>query len=210
MSFFLFFFFFFSSRRRHTRCSRDWSSDVCSSDLEHLIASLKQQGAKIGVWGVGTMLVTAYDQPALGGGYKLSAMRKAGGAWDYKIKLSEQSAKVTNPGVLQVRRFREGGEFVGDAIYDETRVLDGEIAIVDPTDVTRRKRFGSGVEHEDLLVPIFRGGKLVYRAPTLEEIRSRAQQQLSLLHGGIKRFENPHRYPAGLELKLHEFKTELI
>lgn len=184
---------------------------MASNDLnEHLITSLKHQGAKISVWGVGTMLVTAYDQPALGGVYKLSAIRKADGGWDYKIKLSEQSAKVTNPGVLQVRRFREGGEFVGDAIYDETRALDGEIAIVDPTDVTRRKRFVSEVEREDLLVPIFRAGKLEYRAPTLEAIRARAREQLSMLHAGIKRFENPHRYPAGLELQLHEFKMELI
>src|SRR6266849_1713418 len=95
---------------------------VASNDLdEHIIESLKLQGATINVWGVGTKLVTAYDQPALGGVYKLSAIRKTDGSWEHKVKLSEQTAKVTNPGVLQVRRFQEGKEFIGDAIYDEAR-----------------------------------------------------------------------------------------
>src|SRR5580765_4136667 len=128
---------------------------VGSNDLnEHLIASLKQQGAAINMWGVGTMLVTAYDQPALGGVYKLSAIRKQDGTWEHKIKLSEQAAKVTNPGVLQVRRFRKGNEFIGDAIYDETRPLLARITIVDPADATRRKHFSPASKYEDLLVPI--------------------------------------------------------
>jgi nicotinate phosphoribosyltransferase len=184
---------------------------VGSNDLnEHLIASLKQQGAAINVWGVGTMLVTAYDQPALGGVYKLSAIRKADGTWDHKVKLSEQTVKVTNPGVLQVRRFREGKEFIGDAIYDETRPLPGSITVVDPIDATRRKRFSAKTKYEDLLVPVLRHGRAVYDLPSLDSIRARAQKQLSMLHAGIKRFDNPHQYPAGLELTLHQFKTELI
>lgn len=184
---------------------------VASNDLnEHLIASLKQQGAAINVWGVGTMLVTAYDQPALGGVYKLSAIRKPDGSWEHKIKLSEQTAKVTNPGVLQVRRFQNGKGFIGDAIYDESRPLPDRVTIVDPVDATRRKHFAPDAPHEDLLVPIFRRGKLVYKPPPLISIRTRAQKQLSMLHPGIKRFANPHQYPAGLELTLHEFKTELI
>ncbi len=184
---------------------------VGSNDLnEHLIASLKQQGAAINVWGVGTMLVTAYDQPALGGVYKLSAIRKPEGIWGHKLKLSEQSAKTTNPGVLQVRRFRAENEFVGDAIYDETRPVPERITIVDPIDPTRRKRFASTAAHEDLLKPILRRGKLVYGEPSLKEVRACAQKQLSMLHAGIKRFANPHQYPAGLELGLNEFKTDLI
>lgn len=184
---------------------------VGSNDLnEQLIASLKQQGAAINVWGVGTMLVTAYDQPALGGVYKLSAIRKPDGSWEHKIKLSEQAAKVTNPGVLQVRRFRNDNEFTGDAIYDQTRPLPAQITIVDPVDATRRKHFTPEIHYEDLLTPIFRSGKLVYEPPSLDAIRERAQQQLAKLHPGIKRFDNPHDYPAGLELTLHEFKTELI
>jgi nicotinate phosphoribosyltransferase len=184
---------------------------VGSNDLdEHLIESLKQQGAAINVWGVGTMLVTAYDQPALGGVYKLSAIRKPDGFWEHKIKLSEQTAKVTNPGLLQVRRFRAGKGFIGDAIYDETRPLPSRITIVDPSDATRRKHLTPGTLHEDLLVPIFRRGKLVYKSPSLDTIRARTHKQLSMLHPGIKRFANPHPYPAGLELTLHEFKTQLI
>jgi nicotinate phosphoribosyltransferase len=184
---------------------------VGSNDLnENLIASLKQQGARINVWGVGTMLVTAYDQPALGGVYKLSAMRKPDGTWNHRIKLSEQAVKVTNPGVLQVRRFRARNEFLGDAIYDETRPLPERITIVEPLDATRRKHFSQGTKFEDLLVPVLRRGKLVYDLPSLDSIRTRAQGQLAMLHPGIKRFDNPHQYPAGLELTLHEFKTELI
>src|SRR6185437_2355444 len=184
---------------------------VASNDLnEHLIASLKQQGAAIDTWGVGTMLVTAYDQPALGGVYKLSAIRKADGTWQHKIKLSEQAVKVTNPGVLQVRRFRKGKEFIGDAIYNETRALSRDVTIVDPADATRRKHFPAGTKHEDLLVPVLRRGKLVYDLPRLVDIRARAQEQLAMLYPGIKRLDNPHQYPAGLELSLHEFKTELI
>jgi nicotinate phosphoribosyltransferase len=184
---------------------------VASNDLnEHLIASLKQQGAAISVWGVGTMLVTAYDQPTLGGVYKLSAIRQPEGTWEHKVKLSEHAAKATNPGILQVRRFSQRGQFIGDAIYDVTRAIPGRFMIVDPTDVTRRKRFPAAAHHEDLLVPVLRGGKLVYKPPILESIRSRAQAQLASLHPSIKRLENPHEYPAGLELSLHEHKLQLI
>lgn len=184
---------------------------VGSNDLnEHLIASLKQQGATINVWGVGTMLVTAYDQPALGGVYKLSAIRKPDGQWDHKIKLSEQAVKVTNPGVLQVRRFRTQKEFIGDAIYDETRPLPRDLTIVDPADATRRKHFPARTKSEDLLIPVLRQGKLVCELPSIDAIRGRALKQLSMLHPGVKRFENPHEYPAGLELSLHDFKTKLI
>src|SRR3569833_263339 len=158
---------------------------VGSNDLnEHLIASLKQQGAKINTWRVGTMLVTAYDQPALGGVYKLSAIRKADGTWQHKIKLSEQAVKVTNPGILQVRRFRKGKEIIGDAIYDETRALSREVTIVDPADATRRKHFPAWTKHEDLLVPILRRGKLVYDVPRLVDVRARAQEQLAMLYPG--------------------------
>jgi len=184
---------------------------VGSNDLdEHLIESLKSQGARINVWGVGTRLVTAYDQPALGGVYKLSAIRNSSGSWEHKIKLSEQAAKITNPGILQVRRFRTGNEFGGDAIYDLELGVPGAVTIVDPLDGTRRKHFEAGTDYEELLVPIFRQGNLVYQVPTLQEIRSRVQQQLDMLHPGIKRSVNPHQYPAGLELGLQELKNRLV
>jgi nicotinate phosphoribosyltransferase len=187
---------------------------LASNDLdENLIASLKEQGAKVNVWGVGTKLVTAFDQPALGGVYKLSALRDTpGGDWRYVVKLSEQTAKVSNPGVLQVRRFRGGQGFVADAIYDEpTGVGDGRpTTIVDPMDMTRRKTVPAGTPHEDLLAPIFRGGKLVYDMPPLEEVRRRTAEQLAGFHASIKRFVHPHPYPAGLERRLHDLKTELV
>jgi nicotinate phosphoribosyltransferase len=184
---------------------------LATNDLdEHVISSLKEQGAQINVWGVGTRLATAYDQPALGGVYKLSAIQE-GNRWKHKVKLSEQVAKMSNPGILNVRRFKRGGEFIGDAIYDEQTgpQSDGATTIVDPLDVTRRKRF-DGATHEDLLVPIFNCGRLVYELPALPGIRRRTQEQLAGFHAGIKRFLNPHQYPVGLEYRLHELKTNLV
>jgi nicotinate phosphoribosyltransferase len=186
---------------------------AASSELdEHIISSLKLQGAKITVWGVGTRMVTAFDQPALGGVYKLAAVREPGGEWEPRMKLSEQAVKTTTPGILQVRRFASGGEFVGDMIYDELAPPEqgGDALIVDPLDMTRRKRFGPDAAASDLLVPAFRGGESVYESPGLEAARERARVQLSQVHEGIKRFVNPHRYPVGLEAGLHRRKTELV
>jgi nicotinate phosphoribosyltransferase len=184
---------------------------IASNDLdEHLIASLKQQGARIDIWGVGTKLVTAYDQPALGGVYKLAALQRPDGTWEPKLKLSEQVSKVTTPGILQVRRFQHAGEFVGDALYDIMYPPTGEIVIVDPLDATRRKHVSNEASGEDLLIPILRRGELVAERPTLEGIRERVRRQLALLNPAVKRFANPHQYPAGLELGLHETRTRLI
>ncbi len=185
---------------------------VASNDLdEHLIASLKSQGAKISVWGVGTRLITAHDQPALGGVYKLSAVRDKDGPWRDCVKVSEQTAKVSSPGILQVRRCHDGREAVGDVIYDTQRALPHDVCtIVDPADANRRKKIAAVDRGEDLLVPLFRGGKSVYQTPSLQESRSRAAEQLKMFHSGVKRFENPHEYPAGLEEGLHRRKTELI
>jgi nicotinate phosphoribosyltransferase len=184
---------------------------VGSNDLdEYLITSLKQQSAAINTWGVGTKLVTAYDDPALGGVYKLSALRTPAGSWEPKLKLSEQAAKVTTPGVLQVRRFRGSTEFIGDAIYDSSHPLPESVTIVDPADATRRKRVRWDRTGEDFLLPVVRRGELACGLPPLPEIQARVQQQLALFHPGIKRFENPHRYPAGLELELHELKTRMV
>lgn len=184
---------------------------VGSNDLdEHLIASLKEQGAKINVWGVGTKLITAYDQPALGGVYKLAALRAEDGHWQHKVKLSEQAAKLTNPGILQVRRFRSATEFIGDAIYDVALPKPDGFAIVDPLDPTRRKHFAPDEPAEDLLVPVLRGGKMVCQLPAIGEIRERVVKQLAMFNPGVKRFTNPHQYPVGLELGLHELKTKLV
>lgn len=182
-----------------------------TNDLdEQTITSLKQQGAAISAWGVGTRLVTAYDQPALGGVYKLSAIRTAGGPWRHKVKLSEQAIKVSTPGVQQVRRFQQDGAFLGDVIYD----LDGPAVpgrvLIDRADATRRKQFAEGTTHEDLLVPILRKGAPVYEAPSIQAIQDRTRQQLKGLHDGHKRFLHPHEYPVGLSPALHQLRTNLV
>jgi nicotinate phosphoribosyltransferase len=184
---------------------------MASNDLdEHIISNLNMQGARIDSFGVGTKLITAFDQPALGGVYKLGAVRERGQPWEYKLKLSEQTAKISNPGVLQIRRFSSDGYYVADAIYDDETELDKNVVVVDPFDVTRRKVIASGTANEDLLQPIFKGGKLVYKQRTLEETKRFCTEQLNLLHPGIRRLLNPHRYPAGLELSLHELKLQLV
>ena len=185
---------------------------VASNDLdENIIASLKQQEAKVSVWAVGTRLVTAYDEPALGGVYKLSAIRRPGEEWQHKVKLSEQVIKTSTPGILQVRRFRYDGQFMADMIFDELKPpADGEATIVDVKDPTRRRIVPADTHREDLLAPIFRSGRCVYDGPALADIRRRAQAQLAGFHSGVKRFLNPHEYPAGLEKGLHDRKTQLI
>jgi nicotinate phosphoribosyltransferase len=184
---------------------------VASNDLdEHLIASLKNQGATIAVWGVGTRLATAYDQPALGGVYKLAAMRSDDGAWQPKVKLSEQAIKTSTPGVLQVRRYRDARGPVADMIYSVLQGPPDDGVLVDPLDPTRRRHVAGKETHEDLLLPVARGGEVVYEQPELEAIRDRARQELLSFHQGILRHDNPHRYPVGLEKGLFELKTELI
>jgi nicotinate phosphoribosyltransferase len=187
---------------------------VASNDLdETIINSLKQQGAKIDVWGVGTKLVTAYDQPALGGVYKLAAIKNEQ-HWEYKMKLSEQAIKISTPGIQQVRRFRDERGFLADMIFDEDRgagqTTDAAATMIDPLDFTKRRRFDAGQPFTDLLIPIFRSGRQVYDCPDIHKTRERVQQQLAGLHAGVKRFVNPHTYPVGLEKGLHELKTELI
>ncbi len=184
---------------------------IASNDMdEHIITSLKAQGAKIAVWGVGTRLATGYDQPALGGVYKLSALRHPGKDWEYKVKLSEQTAKTSIPGMLNARRFLKDREAIADAIYDEISGPPANFTIVDPNDMTRRKPIPSGTPYEDLLTPIFREGRRVYDPPPVHEARRRTHQQLSSFHAGIKRFANPHQYPVGLEKGLFDLRTELI
>lgn len=187
------------------------ASIVASNDLdEHLIESLKHQGAAISVWGVGTKLVTGGEQAALGGVYKLGAIRNEAGVWKPKIKLSEQAAKVSNPGIQQVRRFTLDGEFRGDAIFDEEQGCAESVRIVHPGDVQRMKEMPEGASYEDMLKPLYRAGKLVGALPSLPKIQQRCHEQLSHLHATIKRLQHPHEYPAGVEQALHERKLAMI
>ena len=190
---------------------------LASNELdEHLIESLRQQGAAITVWGVGTRLATAYDQPALGAVYKLTAIRDASGEWTPRLKVSEQAAKTTNPGLLQVRRYLETrprasrGEYAGDMLIDELTPPNGDATMVDPFDLTRRKRFAADAPYTLLLQPAMRSGKRVHEPEPLSAARDRGQKELAGFHAGIKRLVNPHRYPVGLERGLHDRKTALV
>jgi nicotinate phosphoribosyltransferase len=184
---------------------------LASNDLdENIISSLQSQGARIDAWGVGTKLVTAFDQPALGGVFKLGAVRPRGGNWEYKIKLSEQAVKVSDPGFLQVRRFERNGEYMADMVFDEIGGIKTPQTIVNPADITMRRKIPAKTEYHDLLIPIFREGKLLYQGPTIQDVRAWAQAELRRFYPGITRLLNPHIYPVGVEFGLHELKTHLM
>lgn len=184
---------------------------MATNDLdERIIESLKLQDAQIAVWGVGTKLATAYDQPALGGVYKLGAVRDESGAWQPKLKVSEQVVKTTIPGILQVRRFEGADGYLGDMIWDERLGVEERLAIVDPKDPTRRKPIRQAEQSHDLLVPAVRQGKRVMEPEPLGEVRSRAQRQLGRLHPSSRRLLHPHEYPVGLDVGLHEQRIGMI
>jgi nicotinate phosphoribosyltransferase len=187
-----------------------------SNDLdEHTITSLKDQNAQIAVWGVGTRLVTGHDQPALGGVYKLSAVRERGGDWEPRLKLSEQAIKVSNPGLLQVRRYfgedeKQTREYSGDVIYDLSTPVADSLTMVHPLDATKRRRFASHTGYHDLLQPALRAGQRAGGRESLPQMQARTKAELERFHSGIKRLLNPHTYPVGLEESLHERKNSLI
>ena len=184
---------------------------VASNDLdENIIESLKHQGAKISIWGVGTKLVTGGDQAALGGVYKLAAVRDDAGEWQARLKLSEQTIKVSTPGLQQIRRFKKDGCFIADAIFDAEKPCPIPCTIVDPVENIRQRTIPADCESDDLLQAFYRDGKQITELPTLEESRARAQAQIASLDPTIRRLANPHRYPSGLEKSLHEKKQQLI
>ncbi len=186
---------------------------VASNDLdESLIESLQHQGSQIAVWGVGTQLVTGGTQAALGGVYKLAALRAdPSQPWKTKVKLSEQAVKTSNPGILQVRRFSRQGEFVGDVLWDQTHAPPATWQAVDPADATRRRLFAEpDLTHEDLVVPVMRQGVRLGPAVALPEIAAHARAQLNSLHETRRRLTNPHVYPAGLEAGLFARKVEMV
>jgi nicotinate phosphoribosyltransferase len=182
---------------------------TASNDLdEHLMSSLHEQGSKIDTWGVGTKLVTAYDQPALGGVYKLGAVA-ANGGWDYPIKLSEQPIKITTPGIQAVRRFTKDGVLSGDVIHDALAGAPLAPArawnIEDPTN-----SYALDGEGEDLLVTVIENGKRTNREGDLVAARARAAADLAALSPRTRRFMNPQPYPVGLDPVLHERKLALV
>jgi nicotinate phosphoribosyltransferase len=186
---------------------------VASNDLdEHTIASLREQGARIDIWGVGTRLDTCYDQPALGAIYKLTAICNPDGGWRYPVKISEHAAKISIPGVLGVRRFVDrSGRFRADMIYDEDlpERTQGDV-IVDPADSLHMRALEPEWTAEELVLPALRSGARVSPSPSLDEMRTRTQAQIRSLHPAIRRLLNPHTYPVGLERALHNRRTELV
>jgi nicotinate phosphoribosyltransferase len=169
---------------------------------EYKIKDLKAKGALIDVWGVGTNLVTAKDQPALGGVYKLAAIRKKESDWTYKIKLSNTPSKVSTPGILQVRRyFVSDGQPFGDMIWNiDNKELFPQIQSFDGrTIVTNNRLF------KDLLIPIFKQGKLIYERPSIHQIRAYRAEQVHLFEKVDFKL-----YPKGLEQQLNQQKLNLI
>jgi len=183
---------------------------VCSGDLdEHMIADLKQRGAKIDVWGVGTKLATGQPDAALGGIYKLGAIRRCG-EWQYRVKLSEESAKASVPGSLQVRRFYQpDGRFMADAIYETDHGVSERCEIVD-VETEDKTRILRHTRYSDLLVPIFRAGQLVYEQPSIEESREHMRKQLSCAPPEILQLNDPSPYEIGLEQSLYKLRSKLI
>jgi nicotinate phosphoribosyltransferase len=186
---------------------------VASNDLdEHTIESLREQGARIDIWGVGTKLDTCFDQPALGAVYKLTAFCDPSGGWRYPVKLSEHSSKISIPGVLGVRRFADAtGRFRADMIYDEDMpaLADGGV-IVDPADALHMRAIERDWRAEELVLPVLRRGKRFAPAPDLDSIRQRARAQLHSLHPASRRLLNPHTYPVGLERRLHDRRVAQV
>ncbi len=182
---------------------------VASNDLDEArITRLREAGAVIDVWGVGTRLATAHGQSALGGVYKLTAIRDASGGWRQVLKLSEDLIKISNPGVQQVRRFSGAGGFVGDVIYDQLSGVSEPCVRVDAGGA--ETEMPAGAEWQDLLVPVVRGGSPVYATPELAALRDRTLAQLERLSPAVRRLEQPAVYPVGLDLRLYRLKEQLI
>lgn len=184
-----------------------------SGDLdEEVIWDLKAQGAAIDVWGVGTRMITSMDNPALGGVYKLSA-EEVDGTFVPRIKISENPAKITNPGVKQLYRFydRRSGKALADLLaLDEEDFSSGEpLEIFDPENTWKRMTL-CDYRMRQLLVPIFENGELVYDSPALSEIAAYAKQEMETFWDEYKRLNRPHRYKVDLSQKLYDLKLQLL
>ena len=187
---------------------------VLSNDLdEHTIRSIRHEGVEAMSWGVGTKLACAYDQPTLGGVYKLSCTRKHGeGEWVDHIKISESIQKLTTPGVLDVRRYYdEAGKIAGDMVFDINKPVNAKETIVDPYDSLRRKKLG-GKRFETLLKPLARDGACVLPDELRDAMKARERTQAGLmtLDETQKRLLNPHTYPVGLERDLFDRRSALV
>lgn len=188
-----------------------------SSDLdEHLITSLKLQGAKITSWGVGTNLITARDCPSFGGVYKLVAMKdKETDEYVPKIKVSENPEKITNPGNKKIYRIygKETGKIIGDLICldDETFTEDEDILLFDPINTWKKTTCRGGeFTLRQLLVPVFQRGICVYDAPDVMESRDYCIREQETLWDETRRLTNPSKVYVDLSQKLYDMKQNLL
>lgn len=188
-----------------------------SSDLdEYLIDSLKTQGAAISSWGVGTNLITSADCPAFGGVYKLAAIKKEGQTeFTAKIKISENPAKITNPGNKTVYRIidKETGKLKADLITltDEIYDTSQDLEIFHPIDTWKRSTIpGGSYEMREILVPVFKKGQCVYESPETMDIQSFCQEELALLWDETRRLVNPQEVYVDLSKPLYDLKMNLL
>jgi nicotinate phosphoribosyltransferase len=187
---------------------------VASNDLdEYEIESLKQTGAAISVWGVGTRLATGHDQCALGGVYKLSALRSdPGQPWRRMVKLSDTPIKTSIPGILQVRRLRRAGVPVLDVVYDEEFGPPQPGAAASDIDPLSDASVTVPVDAEasDLLIPVLRQGQRVAAPESTAHMRERGQAERTALPAAVLRLRKPTRYAVALEARVAELKRTLI
>ena len=186
---------------------------VSNSLDEHLIRDLIRQGARIDSFGVGERLITSKSEPVFGGVYKLCAVEDDDGNRIPKIKISENIEKITNPDFKKLYRFydRETGKAEADYIClrEETVADDQPLTICDPMARWKRKTM-ENYRAVELQVPVFRGGKLVYQLPTLNEIKAYCAKQIETLWPEVLRFENPHQYYVDLSDRLMALKDEML
>ncbi len=180
---------------------------------EYIIRDLVRQGARIDSFGVGERLITSRSEPVFGGVYKLAAVEEDDGTIIPKIKISENSAKITTPHFKKVYRIfsKSTGKAEADLIclHDEEINFDEPLELFDPDATWKRKEF-TDIFAVELLVPIFKDGELVYDVPTIQASRAYCQRQVDSLWDEVKRFENPHNYYVDLSQKLWDIKQNLL
>lgn len=186
---------------------------VVSNSLdEHIITQILRQGAQVDAFGVGERLITSASTPVFGAVYKLAAIEKDG-VYTPKIKVSENTAKITNPGFKNVYRLysRDSGKAEADLLTLRDEVVDdsGSIELFDPQHTWKRKILENFTARE-LLVPIFKNGVCVYDFPTLAQIRENCRREINSMWGEVLRFENPHNYYVDLSEKLWDLKHEML
>ena len=206
---------YLSKKARQMLDEAGWTEckiSVSNSLDEYIIQDILRQGAKIDLFGVGERLITAKSEPVFGGVYKLVAVEKDGEVIP-KIKISENVGKITNPHYKKLYRFfgNDTGKAIADylTVYDEEVDDSQDIEIFDPEATWKTKRVYNYTAKE-LQVPIFKDGKLVYKCPTLEEVRNYCMEQVDTLWDEIKRFDNPQTYYVDLSQKLWDIKYGLL